>query len=267
MDPITRNNIFMEHMNLINRTMHRNRPLLYALHLDPDDVYQELAIAALQAIDSFDARRCDSVKVHIWAKLQYTILDIKRQYRPHGLTPQGGSSRPSAWPLDLLGEDRVPPAMDDQKIFYSALFNYMRTMSWQEMVKLMPFFLNYVETDISPLQCAALGVSVLGVPNENITMGTLPVILNQSAYYGSSQVVPVAIPETAVCLNTYFRPAEAPVSEGLLNIPVLNGITEPVVDCEMKQIGSGGTVTDAPAETADSTSGAQAGSGAAAPAA
>lgn len=34
MDPITRNNIFMEHMNLINRTMHRNRPLLYALHLD-----------------------------------------------------------------------------------------------------------------------------------------------------------------------------------------------------------------------------------------
>ena len=160
--------------------------------------------------------------------------------------------------------------LDNQKIFYSALFNYMRTMSWQEMVKLMPFFLNYVETDISPLQCAALGVSVLGVPNENITMGTLPVILNQSAYYGSSQVVPVAIPETAVCLNAYFRPAEAPVSEDLLNIPVLNGITEPVVDCEMKQIGSGGTVTDAPAETAetaDSTSGAQAGSGAAAPAA
>ena len=39
-------------MNLINRTMHRNRLLLYALHLDPDDVYQELAIAALQAIDS-----------------------------------------------------------------------------------------------------------------------------------------------------------------------------------------------------------------------
>lgn len=115
MDPITRNNIFMEHMNLINRTMHRNRLLLYALHLDPDDVYQELAIAALQAIDSFDARRCDSVKVHIWAKLQYTILDIKRQYRPHGLTPQGGNSRPSAWPLDLLGEDRVPPAMDDQE--------------------------------------------------------------------------------------------------------------------------------------------------------
>src|SRR5699024_10763220 len=100
--------------------------------------------------------------------------------------------------------------LDNQKIFYSALFNYMRTMSWQEMVKLMPFFLDYVETDISPLQCAALGVSVLGVPNENITMGTLPVILNQSAYYGSSQVVPVAIPETAVCLNTYFRPAEAP---------------------------------------------------------
>lgn len=115
MDAITRNKIFMEHLDLINRTMRRNRLLLYALHLDPDDVYQELAIAALQAIDSFDAQRCDSVKVHIWAKLQYTILDMKRQYKPHGLTPQGSSSCPSVWSLDLLGEDSVSSALDGQE--------------------------------------------------------------------------------------------------------------------------------------------------------
>ena len=50
MDAITRNNIFIENMELINRTMHRHRLLLFALHLDRDDVYQELAIAALRAI-------------------------------------------------------------------------------------------------------------------------------------------------------------------------------------------------------------------------
>lgn len=54
MDAITRNNIFIENMELINRTMHRHRLLLFALHLDRDDVYQELAIAALRAIESFD---------------------------------------------------------------------------------------------------------------------------------------------------------------------------------------------------------------------
>ena len=70
MDSYTRNKIFMEHLDLINRTIYRNRLLLYALHLDWDDVYQELAIAALQAIDTFDAQRSESVKVHIWAKLQ-----------------------------------------------------------------------------------------------------------------------------------------------------------------------------------------------------
>ena len=40
MDAITRNNIFIENMELINRTMHRHRLLLFALHLDRDDVYQ-----------------------------------------------------------------------------------------------------------------------------------------------------------------------------------------------------------------------------------
>ena len=38
MDSHTRNKIFMEHLDLINRTIYRNRLLLYALHLDWDDV-------------------------------------------------------------------------------------------------------------------------------------------------------------------------------------------------------------------------------------
>lgn len=144
--------------------------------------------------------------------------------------------------------------LDNQKIFYSALFNYMRTMSWQEMVKLMPFFLQYIETDINPLECAALGVSVMGVPNENILMGTLPCILNQGAYYGKSQVVLIAQQETADFLNEYFRPAEAPVGLEMLNIASLNGITEPVVPGEMKQVADNGTVEAQPEPTPESVS-------------
>ena len=100
MDTITRNHIFMEHIDLINRTLRRHRLLLYSLHLELDDVYQELAIAALQAIDTFDDRRCDSVSVHIWSKLQYAILTIKRNNQPHGLKTCGNFV-PGVLPLDL----------------------------------------------------------------------------------------------------------------------------------------------------------------------
>lgn len=145
--------------------------------------------------------------------------------------------------------------LDNQKIFYSSLFNYMRTMSWQEMVKLMPFFLQYIETDINPLECAALGVSVMNVPNENILMGTLPCILNQGAYYGKSLVVPIPPQEAADFLNAHFRPAEVPVGVEMLNIATLNGITGPVVPGEMKRVSDNGTVEDQPDSVpAESTS-------------
>lgn len=78
MDAITRNNIFIENMELINRTMHRHRLLLFALHLDRDDVYQELAIAALRAIESFDPSRSNSIKVHIWANCSTLFWTLRR---------------------------------------------------------------------------------------------------------------------------------------------------------------------------------------------
>lgn len=111
MDTITRNNIFMEHVDLINRTMRRHRLLLYALHLDRDDVYQELAIAALRAIDSFDPSRSDSVEVHIWAKLQYAVLNIKQKHKPYGLTAFDRFGT-SVWSLELAEERGFPIAED-----------------------------------------------------------------------------------------------------------------------------------------------------------
>lgn len=103
MDNITRNNIFMENLDLINRTLRRHRLLLRALQLEQEDVYQELAVAALQAIDSFDARRSESITIHIWAKLQYAILTIKRRHKPCGMTSFDRPG-PSIWSLELSEE-------------------------------------------------------------------------------------------------------------------------------------------------------------------
>lgn len=79
----------MENEDLILRVIKHNRRLLRALGLDQNDVYQDLAIAALDAIDSFDYRRSESIRAHIWMKLQYAILDMKRRNKPYGMTGVG----------------------------------------------------------------------------------------------------------------------------------------------------------------------------------
>ena len=109
MDTMTRNHIFMENIDLINCTLRRHRLLLYALHLELDDVYQELAIAARQAIDAYYDRRCDSITVHIWAKLQYAVLTIKRRHKPHGIMACEGFA-PGVLSLEL-SEDYGYPAV------------------------------------------------------------------------------------------------------------------------------------------------------------
>lgn len=88
MDFISRNEIFMENEGMIWRVMRRNWTLICAMQLDRDDVYQELALAALNAIDTFDPMRSECIQAHIWMKLQYAILTLKRQHRPCGITGQ-----------------------------------------------------------------------------------------------------------------------------------------------------------------------------------
>ena len=86
MDTMRRNMIFEANKKKIDRIIRRNAPLLIALRLEPEDVYQELAIAALQAIESFDPMRSESLEAHIWMQLQYAILTIKRRYKHHDIT-------------------------------------------------------------------------------------------------------------------------------------------------------------------------------------
>lgn len=117
MDINTRNRIFTENEGMILRTIKRNRLLLRALNLDLDDVYQDLAIAALAAIDSFNPQRSEDIQAHIWMKLQYAILDIKRRHNPHGITGMGVPA-PQFYSVELseeLGHPLSAPAqeMDD----------------------------------------------------------------------------------------------------------------------------------------------------------
>ena len=94
-----RNEIFMDNEGMIWRVMRRNWPLISAMRLDKDDVYQELALAALNAIETFDPMRSACIQAHIWMQLQYAVLDIKRRYKPCGMTCMG-RQRPVVVSLD-----------------------------------------------------------------------------------------------------------------------------------------------------------------------
>lgn len=107
MDFIERNEIFMDNEGMIRRVMRRNWALICAMRLDWDDVYQELAMAALSAIETFDPTRSECIQANIWMKLQYAVLTIKRQHRPCGLTGFGNRERPVVVSLDQSeGMDR-----------------------------------------------------------------------------------------------------------------------------------------------------------------
>jgi hypothetical protein len=77
--------LFEEHKSLIKSVIWKNHPLLAALHLDFEDVSQQLSITMLLAIRKFDPNRSESLAAHIRCSLQYEILNIKRRHKPHGV--------------------------------------------------------------------------------------------------------------------------------------------------------------------------------------
>ena len=75
--------------DMIRRMMRRNYPLLQSLRLEMEDVYQDLALTAIQASRAFDPTRSASLEAHVWMQLQYAVLDMKQKYRPGGMTGLG----------------------------------------------------------------------------------------------------------------------------------------------------------------------------------
>lgn len=103
MDITDRKALFSNCTDMIKRAMKRNRLLIYALRLDHEDVYQELSMAALDAIDSFDPSRSSDLDAHVWMNLKFKILSFKRQYRPGGITGLNGA-RPRLISVESLEE-------------------------------------------------------------------------------------------------------------------------------------------------------------------
>ena len=80
-----RNAIVEEHLHCIISVMRRNRELIRAARLEWEDVYQQLALRLIWAVDSFDPVK-GTLKQHIYAQLRYELLNCKTPHRLYGLT-------------------------------------------------------------------------------------------------------------------------------------------------------------------------------------
>ena len=89
----TRNALVEAHLHCIDEVMRRNRALIRAAHMDRGDVYQQLAIRLIRAVENYDPDK-GNLEQHIYAQLQYEMLNCKRPVRLHGIT---------GLPTDFLG--------------------------------------------------------------------------------------------------------------------------------------------------------------------
>ena len=81
----TRNAIVEAHLHCIDKVMRRNAALIRAARMDRDDVYQQLAVRLIRAVDTFDPGKGE-LEQHIMAQLQYEMVNCKRPVRLHGIT-------------------------------------------------------------------------------------------------------------------------------------------------------------------------------------
>lgn len=102
--------------------------------------------------------------------------------------------------------------LDTQRYFYSALFRRLRTATWQDIVKLTPVAQNYVNTDLSATDCAALAIRMLKIPSSNIMMGRVPTYDSTENYNIKHAVQVLDAAGTADVLNEYFRTPETLVT-------------------------------------------------------
>jgi len=98
-----RNHIVEEHLWCIDSVMRSNHSLIKAAYLDRDDVYQQLALRLIRAVAGFDPDKGE-LKQHIFAQLQYEMLNCKSPCRMHGITGVTDSMRGKIISFDAIHE-------------------------------------------------------------------------------------------------------------------------------------------------------------------
>lgn len=82
---LERNRIVEEHLWCIDSVMRKNHALIRTAHLDYEEVYQQLALRLIRAVETFDPDK-GVLRIHILAQLKYELLSCKTPRRLYGIT-------------------------------------------------------------------------------------------------------------------------------------------------------------------------------------
>lgn len=80
-----RNALVETHLGCIWWTINKNRRLIVAAGLDDDDVFQQLAVRMIRAVENYDPDKGKDLEQHIFAQLQYEVLNCKDAARVYGI--------------------------------------------------------------------------------------------------------------------------------------------------------------------------------------
>ena len=113
MDVIIRNDLFTSYTGLIERVMRANRRMLCTLSMEMEDIYQELSLAVLRALDSYEEQRATTMDAHIWMSLQCALADLKRDNMRNSArsnkAPQPRTNNSNL--MEVLSNDRLWQAL------------------------------------------------------------------------------------------------------------------------------------------------------------
>lgn len=80
-----RNALVETHLGCIWWTINKNRRLIVAAGLDDDDVFQQLAVRMIRAVENYDPDKGKDLEQHIFAQLQYEVLNCKDAAKVYGI--------------------------------------------------------------------------------------------------------------------------------------------------------------------------------------
>jgi hypothetical protein len=97
-----RNALVEEHLGAIWWTINKNRTLIRATGLDDEDVFQQLAIRMIRAVENYDPDKGKDLEQHIFAQLQYEVLNCKDAVKLYGLKGAPYGARDLVVSLDAM---------------------------------------------------------------------------------------------------------------------------------------------------------------------
>ena len=102
-----RNALVETHLGCIWWTINKNRRLISAAGLDDEDVFQQLAIRMIRAVENYDPDKGKDLEQHIFAQLQYEALNCKDAAKLYGIKGAPYGARDLTVSLDALVETGV----------------------------------------------------------------------------------------------------------------------------------------------------------------